>query len=127
MINIFFHDYACKVRWPQLFLFARDFITFAGANAFPSTFSQLPQNKKLNRYNNIIPYDHSRVKVVPTKVAVNYYGNNYVLSWYSTAEYPQNLQANGNNDYLNGNFLKGQNGTNTYIASQAPVPESFPS
>jgi len=71
-------------------------------NAIPATFSQIPGNKKLNRYNNIVPYDHSRVKVVPTK-------------------------SNGNNDYFNGNFLKGQNGINTYIASQAPVPESFPS
>nr|BAJ52651.1 protein tyrosine phosphatase [Monosiga ovata] len=78
-------------------------IGFNNIEAIPgarSTVSTKPENKRCNRYNNIIAYDHSRVKVTPCK-------------------------ANGNNDYINGNFLKGADGKETYIATQAPVPEAF--
>jgi hypothetical protein len=36
------------------------------------------------------------------------------------------VQDTGMNDYINANYIKGANGKPIYLATQAPVPESFP-
>lgn len=64
--------------------------------------SLIPENNELNRYNNIVAFDHSRVKVKKT-------------------------EFNGKNDYINANWIDGQANKKVYIASQGPVPQSFPS
>lgn len=52
-----------------------------------------------NRYNNIFPYDHTRVKL-------------------------QNVPA-GECDYVNANFVQAAYATRRYIATQAPIPATF--
>lgn len=52
-----------------------------------------------NRYNNIWPYDHARVKL---------------------QEYP-----NDECDYVNASHLSARNSSKKYIASQAPLPATF--
>eukprot|EP00050_Salpingoeca_kvevrii_P006245 m.288241 g.288241 ORF g.288241 m.288241 type:complete len:705 (+) comp11933_c0_seq1:3-2117(+) len=66
----------------------------------PAEASVDPSNRRLNRYNNIVAYDHSRVKVQPTKYT-------------------------GNSDYLNANYIAGAASQKQYIAAQGPVPDSF--
>lgn len=63
--------------------------------------SKLEPHKRLNRYNNIVAYDHSRVKVKP------------------------NAHTH-NTDYINANYIDGYNHPNGYIASQGPVPATQP-
>jgi tyrosine-protein phosphatase 2/3 len=52
-----------------------------------------------NRYNNIFPYDHTRVKL-------------------------QNV-PNGSCDYINANHVKAEFSNRRYIATQAPIPATF--
>ncbi|GAB1215015.1 hypothetical protein ATERTT37_004197 [Aspergillus terreus] len=52
-----------------------------------------------NRYNDIYPFDHSRVKL-------------------------QDVSPNGC-DYVNASFLKAEYSDKRYIATQAPVPDTF--
>ncbi|KAE8374318.1 protein-tyrosine phosphatase-like protein [Aspergillus bertholletiae] len=52
-----------------------------------------------NRYNDIYPFDHSRVKLQDVPL--------------------------GGCDYVNANFLKAEHGNKLYIATQAPVPDTF--
>ena len=59
-----------------------------------------PSNKALNRYNNIVAYDSSRVLVKPNK-------------------------HNGKKDYINANWVPGFGQKRGYIASQGPVPDAF--
>jgi protein tyrosine phosphatase len=62
--------------------------------------SQLPGHKHLNRYNNILAYDSSRVKVAQPNADTH------------------------NTDYINANYIHGHGRANMYIASQGPVPDS---
>ncbi|KAK2748207.1 hypothetical protein FQN55_004483 [Onygenales sp. PD_40] len=52
-----------------------------------------------NRYNNIYPYDHSRVRL-------------------------QGVSA-GNCDYVNANYIQASRSNKKYIATQAPIPATF--
>ncbi|KAK9766064.1 phosphotyrosine-specific ptp2-like protein [Basidiobolus ranarum] len=52
-----------------------------------------------NRYNNIWPYEHSRVKL-------------------------QNVKMN-ESDYINASFIRAKESVNSYIATQAPLPATF--
>jgi protein-tyrosine phosphatase len=52
-----------------------------------------------NRYNNIYPFDHSRVRL-------------------------QDVPSGGC-DYVNANYMKAEYSNKRYIATQAPVPETF--
>ncbi|KAF6031430.1 hypothetical protein EB796_010255 [Bugula neritina] len=55
----------------------------------------LPENKMKNRTLYILPFDHSRVKLTSNK---------------------------GEGDYINANFIPGKASTQTYIATQGPLP-----
>ncbi|XP_040009030.1 tyrosine-protein phosphatase non-receptor type 22 [Xiphias gladius] len=57
------------------------------------------ENIKKNRYKDIVPFDHSRVKLTLTT-------------------------AKNDTDYINANFIKGVSGSRAYIATQGPLPHT---
>nr|XP_058941236.1 receptor-type tyrosine-protein phosphatase delta-like [Pocillopora verrucosa] len=57
------------------------------------------ENRHKNRYNNVVAYDHSRVKL-------------------------SHIQGVPGSDYINANFLEGYQKKRAYIASQGPLPET---
>uniref|UniRef100_A0A3B4A838 protein-tyrosine-phosphatase n=1 Tax=Periophthalmus magnuspinnatus TaxID=409849 RepID=A0A3B4A838_9GOBI len=57
------------------------------------------ENIKKNRYKDIIPFDHSRVKLTLTT-------------------------SKNDTDYINANFIKGVTGSRAYIATQGPLPHT---
>ncbi|XP_031348305.1 receptor-type tyrosine-protein phosphatase delta-like isoform X2 [Photinus pyralis] len=63
----------------------------------PWDYGVLPQNKPKNRYNNLIAYDHTRVKL-------------------------QKLEGDEFSDYINANYIEGYKTSNGYIATQGPKP-----
>ncbi|XP_062248147.1 tyrosine-protein phosphatase non-receptor type 22 isoform X2 [Platichthys flesus] len=56
------------------------------------------ENTKKNRYKDIVPFDHSRVKLIFT--------------------------TKNDTDYINANFIKGVSGSRAYIATQGPLPHT---
>ncbi|XP_060034199.1 tyrosine-protein phosphatase non-receptor type 18 isoform X2 [Erinaceus europaeus] len=59
-----------------------------------------PENVRKNRYKDVLPYDQTRV----------------TLSL---------LQEEGHGDYINGSFIRGVDGSHTYIATQGPLPHTL--
>ncbi|XP_022446200.1 tyrosine-protein phosphatase non-receptor type 18 isoform X3 [Delphinapterus leucas] len=59
-----------------------------------------PENVRKNRYKDVLPYDKTRV----------------ILSL---------LQEEGHGDYINGNFIRGTDGSQAYIATQGPLPHTL--
>ncbi|XP_023057077.3 uncharacterized protein LOC111534798, partial [Piliocolobus tephrosceles] len=59
-----------------------------------------PENMRKNRYKDVLPYDQTRV----------------ILSL---------LQEEGHSDYINGNFIRGVDGSLAYIATQGPLPHTL--
>ncbi|KAM7247008.1 hypothetical protein CapIbe_000961 [Capra ibex] len=59
-----------------------------------------PENLRKNRYKDVLPYDQTRV----------------ILSL---------LQEEGHGDYINGNFIRGADGSQAYIATQGPLPHTL--
>uniref|UniRef100_A0A672YE75 protein-tyrosine-phosphatase n=1 Tax=Sphaeramia orbicularis TaxID=375764 RepID=A0A672YE75_9TELE len=57
------------------------------------------ENVKKNRYKDILPFDHSRVKLTLKT-------------------------TNQDTDYVNANFIKGMDGPEAYIATQGPLPNT---
>jgi protein tyrosine phosphatase len=62
--------------------------------------SKIPQHLDLNRYRNILAYDHTRVKLTPSADTQN-------------------------SDYINASHINGYNHPNKYIAAQGPIPQTF--
>ncbi|XP_054334303.1 tyrosine-protein phosphatase non-receptor type 18 isoform X14 [Pongo pygmaeus] len=59
-----------------------------------------PENVRKNRYKDVLPYDQTRV----------------ILSL---------LREEGHSDYINGNFIRGVDGSLAYIATQGPLPHTL--
>ncbi|MGH0141961.1 UNVERIFIED_CONTAM: hypothetical protein FKN15_075051, partial [Acipenser sinensis] len=55
-----------------------------------------PDNKAKNRYNNVLPYDSSRVKL--------------------------SIRNSASDDYINANYIPGYDSTKQFIAAQGPLP-----
>ncbi|XP_063155894.1 tyrosine-protein phosphatase non-receptor type 22 [Candoia aspera] len=74
----------------------RQSATYRAEKIYPTTVSERPENNNKNRYKDILPYDHSRVK----------------LSF---------ITSDKDSDYINANFIKGVYEPRTYIATQGPL------
>ncbi|XP_067282957.1 tyrosine-protein phosphatase non-receptor type 12 isoform X2 [Pseudorasbora parva] len=66
---------------------------------YPTNVGEQEENVKKNRYKDILPFDHSRVKVTLKT-------------------------SNQDTDYINANFIKGVDGPEAYIATQGPLPNT---
>ncbi|NXK26963.1 PTPRJ phosphatase, partial [Arenaria interpres] len=65
----------------------------------PKFAAELPDNRGKNRYNNVLPYDISRVKLSE---------QNYAAA-----------------DYINANYMPGYNSKKAFIAAQGPLPNTI--
>ncbi|XP_060530438.1 tyrosine-protein phosphatase 10D-like isoform X2 [Cylas formicarius] len=65
-----------------------------------TVFARKPENKRKNRYTNILPYDHTRVRL--------------------------NIDEDDEmcTDYINASYIKGFSGEAEYIATQGPLPST---
>lgn len=66
---------------------------------YPTNVGEREENVKKNRYKDILPFDHSRVKLTLKT-------------------------SNQDTDYVNANFIKGMDGPEAYIATQGPLPNT---
>ncbi|XP_041654308.1 tyrosine-protein phosphatase non-receptor type 22 isoform X2 [Cheilinus undulatus] len=66
---------------------------------YPTKTAEKQENIKKNRYKDILPFDHSRVKLSLTT-------------------------AKNDTDYINASFIKGVSGSRAYIATQGPLPHT---
>ncbi|XP_042593038.1 tyrosine-protein phosphatase non-receptor type 12-like isoform X2 [Cyprinus carpio] len=66
---------------------------------YPTNVGEQEENVKRNRYKDILPFDHSRVKLTLKT-------------------------SNQDTDYINANFIKGIGGPEAYIATQGPLPNT---
>uniref|UniRef100_A0A673CBP9 protein-tyrosine-phosphatase n=1 Tax=Sphaeramia orbicularis TaxID=375764 RepID=A0A673CBP9_9TELE len=66
---------------------------------FPTKTAEKQENMKKNRYKDIVPFDHSRVKLTFTT-------------------------SKNDTDYINASFIKGMSGSRAYIATQGPLPHT---
>eukprot|EP00729_Bicosta_minor_P009527 gene9527-17272_t len=81
--------------------YIREYTTIMEGRGATALVAKAPENKKLNRYNNIIAYDHSRVKLMTPN------------------------EDTYNSDYINASYIPGHSGNyNHYICTQGPVPAS---
>ncbi|XP_026092578.1 tyrosine-protein phosphatase non-receptor type 22-like isoform X1 [Carassius auratus] len=72
---------------------------YRAERTYPTTVADKQDNVKKNRYKDIVPFDHSRVKL------------SLVTSKHDT-------------DYINASFIKGVLGSRAYIATQGPLPNT---
>jgi cadherin 5 type 2 (VE-cadherin) len=61
--------------------------------------ADLPANRNKNRFTNILPYDHSRVKLLPT-------------------------DDEDGSDYINANWMPGYNSKREFVVTQGPLPST---
>ncbi|XP_049611170.1 tyrosine-protein phosphatase non-receptor type 12 isoform X2 [Syngnathus scovelli] len=71
-------------------------IKYRDDKTYPSESAEMQQNIKKNRYKDILPFDHSRVKLTMTT-------------------------SQDDTDYINASFIKGVTGGKAYIAAQGPL------
>ncbi|KAI1720266.1 protein-tyrosine phosphatase domain-containing protein [Ditylenchus destructor] len=64
--------------------------------------ADLSANRAKNRFTNILPYDHSRVKLLPA----------------------DDEDVSDGSDYINASFIPGFNGRREFIAAQGPLPST---
>ncbi|XP_029467547.1 tyrosine-protein phosphatase non-receptor type 1 [Rhinatrema bivittatum] len=65
------------------------------ASDFPCKIAKLPENKTRNRYRDVSPFDHSRIKL-----------------------------HQGDNDYINASLIKMEEAQRSYILTQGPLPNT---
>ncbi|XP_030053718.1 receptor-type tyrosine-protein phosphatase H isoform X3 [Microcaecilia unicolor] len=83
------------------FGFAEEYQQLASVGTTQSrTAAQLQANKPKNRYTNVLPYDHSRVRL-------------------------QYIGTDPSTDYINANYILGYNSDKEFIATQGPLPDTM--
>jgi len=80
-------------------LFLEEFGSIQMAPQFPNDTANLPYNQPKNRYNNILAYDHSRVRL-------------------------NSIRGQQGSDYINASYCAGYMNQKAYIATQGPIPET---
>ncbi|XP_061487949.1 tyrosine-protein phosphatase non-receptor type 22 isoform X2 [Rhineura floridana] len=75
----------------------RQSATYRADKIYPTATSERPENISKNRYKDILPYDHSRVKL-------------------------SLITSDKDSHYINANFIKGVYEPKSYIATQGPLP-----
>uniref|UniRef100_A0A646QCN0 protein-tyrosine-phosphatase n=1 Tax=Hemiscolopendra marginata TaxID=943146 RepID=A0A646QCN0_9MYRI len=80
-------DFRFSEEYEELKMVGRD---------LPRTAADLPVNRPKNRFTNILPYDHSRVKLLPT-------------------------DDEEGSDYINANYVSGYNSPREFIVTQGPL------
>nr|XP_020635159.1 tyrosine-protein phosphatase non-receptor type 1 isoform X1 [Pogona vitticeps] len=65
------------------------------ASEFPCKVAKIPRNKNRNRYRDVSPFDHSRIKL-----------------------------QQGDNDYINASLIKMEEANRSYILTQGPLPNT---
>ncbi|XP_051975125.1 receptor-type tyrosine-protein phosphatase beta-like isoform X2 [Xyrauchen texanus] len=93
-----FESHLAKLRADSSYLLSEEYedLKDVGRNQ-PQDSALLPENRGKNRYNNILPYDSTRVK----------------LSY---------VDDDSCSDYINGSYIPGNNFRREYIATQGPLP-----
>ncbi|KAM6358633.1 receptor-type tyrosine-protein phosphatase eta isoform 1-T1 [Alca torda] len=80
--------------------FAEEYEELRSAGVHQPKFSaELPDNRGKNRYNNVLPYDTSRVKLSEQSFATD--------------------------DYINANYIPGYDSKKAFIATQGPLPNTI--
>ncbi|XP_076022664.1 tyrosine-protein phosphatase non-receptor type 22 [Genypterus blacodes] len=74
----------------------RQSIRYRIDQTYPTKVAERQENVKKNRYKDIVPFDHSRVKLTLTT-------------------------SKNDSDYINASFIKGVSGSRAYIATQGPL------
>lgn len=80
-------DFRFSEEYEELKIVGRD---------LPRSAADLPVNRPKNRFTNILPYDHSRVKLLPT-------------------------DDEDGSDYINANYVSGYNSPREFIVTQGPL------
>ncbi|XP_068589086.1 tyrosine-protein phosphatase non-receptor type 22 [Cebidichthys violaceus] len=71
-------------------------IKYRADKTYPTKTAEKQENNKKNRYKDIVPFDHTRVKLTLTT-------------------------AKNDSEYINASFIKGVSGSSAYIATQGPL------
>nr|XP_022293294.1 phosphatidylinositol phosphatase PTPRQ-like isoform X3 [Crassostrea virginica] len=93
-----FANYVQKMHADSNLLFSSEYKTLKETcPTHPTKAAEVQVNRIKNRYTNILAYDHSRVKLLPT-------------------------EDDEGSDYINANYIQGFNSQREYIATQGPLP-----
>ncbi|KAK0395485.1 hypothetical protein QR680_001299 [Steinernema hermaphroditum] len=95
-----FPDHVRLMSADSDFRFSEEYedLRFVG-NGQPCVAADMTVNRAKNRFTNILPYDHSRVKLIPT-------------------------DDEDGSDYINANYMPGFNSRREFIAAQGPLPST---
>ncbi|XP_053546680.1 receptor-type tyrosine-protein phosphatase H [Bombina bombina] len=95
-----FTDYFNKQHADSDFGFAEEYqqLSSVGTNQ-AKTAAENPANRAKNRFTNVVPYDHSRVKL-------------------------SCIEGDSSSDYINANYMPGFNSGKEFIATQGPLPNT---
>ncbi|XP_060056623.1 tyrosine-protein phosphatase non-receptor type 2 isoform X5 [Erinaceus europaeus] len=85
-----FEELDAQNRWQQLYLEIRN-----ESHDYPHRVAKFPENRNRNRYRDVSPYDHSRVKL-----------------------------QNAENDYINASLVDIEEARRSYILTQGPLPNT---
>ncbi|XP_022351257.1 tyrosine-protein phosphatase non-receptor type 2 isoform X3 [Enhydra lutris kenyoni] len=85
-----FEELDAQNRWQQLYLEIRN-----ESHDYPHRVAKFPENRNRNRYRDVSPYDHSRVKL-----------------------------QNAENDYINASLVDIEEAQRSYILTQGPLPNT---